>query len=57
MLLGMGDSLPHVTQATESNNTYVLDLRIQTQETVPGRRMWISDIQVDAQGTIYAAGE
>jgi Zn-dependent protease with chaperone function/sugar lactone lactonase YvrE len=57
MLLGVGDSLPHVTQATEANNTYVLDLRIETHETVPGRRTWISDIQVDSQGNIYAAGD
>jgi Zn-dependent protease with chaperone function/DNA-binding beta-propeller fold protein YncE len=54
---GVRDSLLHVTQVPESNDTYILDLRIQSQETVPDRRTWISDIQVDNQGNIYAAGD
>jgi len=55
--LGTKGSLPRVTQVTEPNDTYVLDLRIQSQATAPGRRTWISDIQIDTQGNIYAAGD
>ena len=57
ILLGVGDSLPHMTRAPGPNDTYVLDLRIHTQETAPGRPTWISDIKVDTQGNIYAAGD
>jgi Zn-dependent protease with chaperone function/sugar lactone lactonase YvrE len=57
ILSGARDSWLHTTWAPGSNDTYVLDMRIQTQETVPGRSTWINDIQVDSQGNIYAAGD